>query len=116
MHSDVAKLVEAGRIPEVVGQRLSEIAPGEFCTHKNWGAGKVVEWDLPGGKVVINFEKQPNQEMDLQFALNKTEPLDRTHFSAHKLEHLDELRRQAICHDSEQLAGTAQSAPDDDRG
>jgi len=92
MHSDVAKLVEAGRIPEVVGQRLSEIAPGEFCTHKNWGAGKVVEWDLPAGKVVINFEKQPNQEMDLQFALNKTEPLDRSHFSAHKLEHLDELR------------------------
>jgi len=92
MHSDVAKLVEAGRIPEAVGQRLSEIAPGEFCTHKTWGAGKVMSWDLPSGKVVINFEKQPNQEMALQFAIQKTEPLDAGHFSAHKLENLDELR------------------------
>lgn len=92
MHSDVAKLVEAGRIPEAVGKRLSEIAPGEFCTHKGWGAGKVVSWDLPSGKVTINFEKQPDQEMALQFAIQKTEPLDPGHFSAHKLEHLDELR------------------------
>lgn len=92
MHSDVAKLVEAGRIPEVVGQRLSEIAPGKFCTHKNWGAGKVMAWDLQSGKVTINFERQPDQEMALQFAIQKTEPLDPSHFSAHKLEHLDELR------------------------
>lgn len=92
MHSDVAKLVEAGRIPEAVGQRLSEIAPGEFCTHKAWGAGKVMDWDLQAGKVTINFEKQPNQEMALKFALQKTEPLDAGHFSAHKLENLDDLR------------------------
>ena len=93
MHSDVAKLVEAGRIPESVGQRLSEIAPGEFCSHKGWGAGKVVSWNLQAGKVIINFEKQPNQEMALKFALLKTEPLDATHFSAHKLENLDNLRQ-----------------------
>ncbi len=92
MHSDIAKLVEAGRISEEVGKRLSEIAPGEFCSHKGWGAGKVESWDLQGGKVVINFEKQPNQEMALKFALLKTEPLDATHFSAYKLEHLDELK------------------------
>jgi len=92
MHSDVAKLVEAGRIPEAVGQRLSEIAPGKFCTHKTWGAGKVVSWDLSSGKVVINFEKKPNQEMSLQFAIQKTEVLDSDHFGARKLEDLDELR------------------------
>ena len=92
MHPDVAKLVEAGRIPQTVGERLSEIAPGKFCTHKNWGAGKVKSWDLPRGKVVIDFEKQPKQEMALQFALQKTETLDTEHFSARKLENIDELR------------------------
>ena len=92
MHSDIAKLVEAGRISEEVGKRLSQIAPGEFCTHKAWGAGKVVSWDLQSGKVIINFEKQPNQEMALKFALQKTEPLDASHFNAHKLESLDELK------------------------
>ncbi|NWK54014.1 GreA/GreB family elongation factor [Verrucomicrobiaceae bacterium N1E253] len=92
MHADVAKLVQAGRIPEAVGKRLSEIAPGEFCSHKAWGAGKVESWDLQAGKVVINFERQPNQEMALKFAIQKTEPLDSEHFSAHKLENLDQLR------------------------
>ena len=58
MHPDVAKLVEAGRIPQPVGERLSEISPGSFCTHKNWGAGKVKSWDLSRAKVVIDFEKQ----------------------------------------------------------
>ena len=92
MHSDVAKLVEAGRIPQAVGERLSEISPGNFCLHKNWGAGKVKSWDLPRGKVVIDFERQPDQEMALQFAIQKTEPLDAEHFSAKKLENIDELR------------------------
>ena len=92
MHPDVAKLVEAGRIPQPVGERLSEISPGNFCTHKNWGAGKVKSWDLSRAKVVIDFEKQPDQEMALQFAIQKTEPLDAEHFSARKLENIDELR------------------------
>lgn len=92
MHPDIAKLVEAGRIPKEVGERLSEIAPGKFCTHKNWGAGKVKSWDIQRGKVVIDFEKQSDQEMALQFAIQKTEPLDPEHFSAKKLENIDELR------------------------
>lgn len=92
MHPDVAKLVEAGRIPQPVGERLSEISPGNFCTHKNWGAGKVKSWDLPRGKVTIDFEKQSDQEMALQFAIQKTEPLDPEHFSARKLENIEELR------------------------
>ncbi|MBT8038454.1 MAG: GreA/GreB family elongation factor [Verrucomicrobiae bacterium] len=92
MHPDVAKLVEAGRIPQAVGERLSEIAPGNFCTHKNWGAGKVKSWDLPRGKVVIDFERQSKQEMALQFAIQKTDWLDSDHFSARKLDNIDELR------------------------
>jgi len=93
MHSDVAKLVEAGRISQAIGERLSELSPGNFCSHKTWGAGKVESWDLPSGKVVINFEKQPNQEMALQFALQKTELLDENHFSARKLDNIGELRK-----------------------
>ena len=57
MHPDVAKLVEAGRIPKPVGERLSQLAPGNFCIHKSFGAGKVIDWDLPGKKIVIDFEK-----------------------------------------------------------
>ena len=92
MHPDVAKLVEAGRIPEPVGERLSRLAPGNFCTHKSFGAGKVVDWDLPGKKVVIDFEKATGKSMELKFAIQKTEWIPEDDFRAKKIEQLEELR------------------------
>jgi transcription elongation GreA/GreB family factor len=92
MHPDVAKLVEAGRIPKPVGERLSQLAPGNFCIHKSFGAGKVVEWDLPGKKVVIDFEKSSGQTMELQFAFQKTEWIPEDDFRAKKIEQVEELR------------------------
>ncbi|MDX1680391.1 MAG: hypothetical protein R3242_06645, partial [Akkermansiaceae bacterium] len=92
MHPDVAKLVEAGRIPAPVGERLSQLAPGNFCIHKSFGAGKVVDWDLPGKKVVIDFEKSSDQSMELQFAFNKTEWIPEDDFRAKKIDQIEHLR------------------------
>jgi transcription elongation GreA/GreB family factor len=92
MHSDVAKLVEAGRIPKQVGERLSQLAPGNFCIHKSFGAGKVVEWDLPAKRVTIDFEKSAGQAMELQFAFQKTEWIGADDFRAKKIEQVEELR------------------------
>jgi transcription elongation GreA/GreB family factor len=92
MHPDVAKLVEAGRIPKPVGERLSQLAPGNFCVHKSFGAGKVIDWDLPGKKVTIDFEKSTGQAMELQFAFQKTEWIPADDFRAKKIEQLEELR------------------------
>ncbi len=92
MHPDVAKLVEAGRIPLPVGERLSQLAPGNFCVHKSFGAGKVVDWDLPGKKVVIDFENSSGQQMELQFAFQKTEWIPEDDFRAKKIGQTEELR------------------------
>jgi len=92
MHPDVAKLVEAGRIPKPVGERLSQLAPGNFCLHKSFGAGKVTAWDLPAKKVTIDFEKSTGQTMELQFAFQKTEWIGEDDFRAKKIEQLEELR------------------------
>ena len=92
MHPDVAKLVEAGRIPKPVGERLSQLAPGNFCIHKSFGAGKVIDWDLPAKKVTIDFEKSTGQTMELQFAFQKTEWIGSDDFRAKKIEQLEELR------------------------
>jgi transcription elongation GreA/GreB family factor len=92
MHPDVAKLVEAGRIPKPVGERLSQLAPGKFCVHKSFGAGKVIDWDLPAKKVTIDFEKSTGQVMELQFAFQKTEPIPADDFRAKKIEQIEELR------------------------
>ena len=92
MHSDVAKLVEAGRIPKLVGERLTQLAPGNFCLHKSFGAGKVISWDLPAKKVTIDFEKSAKQTMELQFAFQKTEWIGPEDFRAKKIEQIEELR------------------------
>jgi transcription elongation GreA/GreB family factor len=92
MHPDVAKLVEAGRIPKPVGERLSQLAPGKFCVHKSFGAGKVIDWDLPAKKVTIDFEKSTGQVMELQFAFQKTEYIPADDFRAKKIEQIEELR------------------------
>jgi transcription elongation GreA/GreB family factor len=92
MHPDVARLVDAGRIPKPLGERLSQLAPGNFCIHKSFGAGKVIEWDLPGKRLVIDFEKTTAQTMDLQFAIQKTEWIAADDFRAKKIEQLEELR------------------------
>ncbi len=95
MHPDVVKLVESGRIPQAVGERLSQLAPGSFCLHKSWGSGKVIGWDLFGGKVTIDFERESGRVMGLKLALKKTEPLEAEDFRAQKIEKIEELRVQA---------------------
>jgi transcription elongation GreA/GreB family factor len=95
MHPDVAKLVEAGRIPKPLGERLSQLAPGNFCIHKSFGAGKVVDWDLPAKRVVVDFEKSAGQTMELQFAIQKTEWIANDDFRARKIEQLEELRTRS---------------------
>jgi len=95
MHSDLAKLLDAGRITQAVAGRLDQLSPGKFCLHKAWGAGKVIDWDLPTRKVTIDFEQSSGQVMDLQFAIQRTETLDPGDFRAKKVEQLEELRALA---------------------
>lgn len=95
MHPDVEKLIEAGRISAEVGEKLSGVSPGRFVKHKAWGSGQVKSWDLGGGKVVIDFESQPDQEMDLKFAIAKTEPLAEDDFAAQRVGQLDDLKALA---------------------
>ena len=95
MHPDVEKLVEAGKIPKPVGERLSQLAPGNFCLHKSFGAGKITDWDFGGKKITVDFERSSGQEMDLQFAMQKTEWIASDDFRAVKIEQIEELRKLA---------------------
>lgn len=95
MHPDVEKLVEAGRIPQPVGERLSQLSPESFCLHKSFGAGKIIEWDLATKKIIVDFEHSSGQEMDLQFAMQKTEWIAEDDFRAVKIEQIETLRKLA---------------------
>ncbi len=95
MHPDVEKLVEAGKIPKPVGERLSQLSPGNFCLHKSFGAGKITDWDFGSKKITVDFERSSGQEMDLQFAMQKTEWIAADDFRAVKIEQIEELRKLA---------------------
>ncbi len=109
MHPEVAKLVEAGRINAAVGERLSQVAPGSYLLSKSWGAGKVVSWSLRDKKVTVDFADKSAQEMDLQFVLQKTEPLQADDFRAKKIEQIEELRHLAKSDPVELAAHVLQS-------
>lgn len=95
MHSDLEKLVDAGKIKPPVAERLDQLSPGKFLLHGAWGAGKVIDWDLPSKKLTIDFENRSGQTMDLQFALQKTQPLEADDFRAKKVEEIEHLRELA---------------------
>ena len=109
MHPEVAKLVEAGRINAAVGERLSQVAPGCYLLSKSWGAGKVVSWSLRDKKVIVDFAEKSGQEMDLQFVMQKTEPLQADDFRAKKIEQIEELRHLAKSDPVELAAHVLQS-------
>jgi len=109
MHPDVAKLVEAGRINEAVGERLSAIAPGKYRMHKGYGGGLVKEWDLFTGKVTIDFEKEKGKEMGLKLALEKTEALEDDDLRAQKVSQIDELKALSVSDPVELICRTLQS-------
>lgn len=109
MHPDVAKLVEAGRITEAVGEKLSKIAPGSYRIHKGFGAGVVTEWDLFNGKVTLDFESEKGKVMGLKLALEKTEAVEADDIRAQKVIQIDELKELGEKDPVELVARTLQS-------
>ena len=95
MHPDLEKLVEAGKLKPAIAERLDLVAPGSFLLHSAWGAGKVISWDLPSKKLTIDFENERGRQMDLQFAIQKTQPIPEDDFRAKKVEGIEHLRELA---------------------
>jgi len=92
MHPDLQKLLDADKVKPALAERLDQIAPGKYLLHSSWGAGKVASWDLPTKKLTIDFEQRAGQQMDLQFALQKTLPIEPSDFRARKVEEIEFLR------------------------
>lgn len=44
--------------PNLVSSRakLEAMAPGNYCLHRSWGFGKIVDYDEAAGKILIDFE------------------------------------------------------------
>ena len=91
MHADLEKLLSLGKITPSLAEKLDRIAPGRYCFHASWGAGKVISWNLPAKKLVIDFEENPEHEVALEFAPRILEFISDDHFLAKRYEDTESL-------------------------
>jgi len=82
MHSDVEKLVAAGRLNSAAGNLISSLEPKTYCTHKSWGAGRVKSWELLDDRIIIDFHGKPGHSMKLEFAAKSVTPVGEDHIHA----------------------------------
>jgi len=80
MHQDLEKLLQLGKIKPNQASSLDFFSPGRYLLHGNWGVGKVRAWSLANKKLLIDFESNSNQQMDLQLAMQKLKPLPASHY------------------------------------
>ena len=95
MNSELQKLVTAGKITQVEGNKLDKLEPGTACQHKSWGVGRIAEWDLLGDRVLIDFEGKPGHPMKLSFAADSLTALAPDHILARRVTELPTLQALA---------------------
>ncbi|MEZ5302750.1 MAG: GreA/GreB family elongation factor [Verrucomicrobiales bacterium] len=91
----MAKVVDAGRLPAAVGEKISLLEVGTHCLHKSWGVGKVAKWDLFGGKMDIDFEGKPGHTLGMEFAAKSLEPLAADHILSRRFDAAGDLKEMA---------------------
>ncbi len=68
MNEELQKVVEAGKITPEVAAKLDQLQPGAYCLHKSWGFGRIAEWNLLTGQILIDFGPRKNHPMQLEYA------------------------------------------------
>lgn len=65
--------------PKLIGARakLEAMAPGNYCLHRSWGFGKIVDFDEAAAKIIIDFEDdgKTGHAMGIAFCVDKLDVL-----------------------------------------
>src|SRR5881397_71701 len=95
MDTELAKLVEAGKLTPRAAQKLEKLKPGTFCLHKSWGFGRVSDWNLLLNQIVIDFAGKKSHPMQAEYAAENVTPLAPEHFLARKATDLASIKKLA---------------------
>ena len=95
MDSDLQQIVETKQLPAHLAPKLEKLIPNTCCEHRSWGVGKIREWDLVMGKVVIDFIGKAGHAMEFEYAATSLAPLDTEHIEARKLNDLSAVKELA---------------------
>jgi transcription elongation GreA/GreB family factor len=82
MTDELAQAVESGKFTQKTADTLSRLAPGSFCSHKSWGFGRVAEWNLIAGQILIDFGPKKNHPMQADYAAETLSPIPADHILA----------------------------------
>ncbi len=96
MDPELEKLVESGKLTSRGAEALDRLHPGAFCLHKSWGFGRIAEWNLLLGQIVIDFSGKKGHSMQLQYAADNLTVIPPGHFLALKAADLSATKRMAV--------------------
>jgi len=95
MNEELQNAVDAGKLTPQAAQVLEKLSPGAFCQHKSWGFGRVAEWNLLTGQIVIDFQTKKGHPMQLQYAADTLTPIPNEHILARKVSDPASVKAQA---------------------
>jgi len=95
MNEELQQAVETGSITTETARNLEALAPGAYCRHKSWGFGKVAEWSLITGQIVIDFEGKSGHSMQAAYAVESLTVYAPEHIHARVRTDLEAVKTQA---------------------
>ncbi|MGA7880490.1 MAG: hypothetical protein WCD63_06440, partial [Terrimicrobiaceae bacterium] len=75
MNEELQQAVDAGKLTIQAAEALSRLEPGACCLHKSWGFGRVAEWSLLTGQIVVDFQTKKGHLMQAQYAAETLQPI-----------------------------------------
>jgi len=95
MTEELAQAVDSGTLDKKTAEKLARLTPGSYCTHKSWGFGRVAEWNLSVGQVLIDFKTKKNHPMQAVYAAETLTPIAADHILAQRETEPEKLRELA---------------------
>ena len=95
MNPDIQKAVEAGKISKSVAGILEHFTPGACVLHKNWGFGQIANIDFLINQITIDFATKKGHSMQLQYAADSLQRIDKEHILARIALDLEGVRKEA---------------------
>lgn len=84
MNEELQQAVDTGKLTPSAAEAVEKLAPGEYCQHKSWGFGRVGEWSLITGQILIDFKGKKGHPMQLQYAAETLQHIPSGHILARK--------------------------------
>lgn len=95
MTDELNQLLEIGKINEATSEKLLQLSPGAYCKHRSWGFGRIAEWQLSTGQILIDFPHKKAHPMQLQYAAETLTFVPQEHILAKIASNVEEIREEA---------------------